>query len=218
MRQGKRPRIRRIGVYGATALVALALIGAGVVNLAQAEHPAATQLDMRGRAVQLDPGTTPPPAVQAQMKVTEATGERFAVPSVGLDVPLGALNEIGNAITPPGFRSAYIVRNMGTTLDTPGDGTVYVVMHALRGGGLAPGNYLTDLRAQTSALSSGAAITVGPQTYDVVSSDTVSKAALPSDATVWTNIPNRLVVITCMEHANGSPSTDNLVIFATRQP
>ncbi len=204
--------------FGAVIAVMLCLVGACAAILIATSAPTSERLDLSGNRVELDPGTAPSSAVAARMKVTEDTGQRFAVPSVGLNVPLGSLNEVDNTITPPGFTSAYMVRNMGTGIDSPEKGTMYVVTHSLRGGGRAPGNYLADSRTQSSAVKSGAVITVGKLTYRVTTSQTVSKKALPATATVWTNTANRLVVITCLEPADGSPSTDNLIIFATLQP
>jgi hypothetical protein len=210
-------RSRRFWVLVAAIAATLCLIGACVVMLTATASSTDARLDLNGSPVQLDPGTAPSPDVEARMDVTEDTGTWFAVPSVDLKVPLGAMNEVDNTITPPGFTSAYVVRNMGATIDSPDDGTLYVVMHALRGGGVGPGNFLADASTQTSAVEPGETITVGTLTYEVTSSKSVSKKALPDDATVWANTPGQLVVITCLEPADGGPSTENLVIFATRQ-
>ncbi|HEX4401972.1 MAG TPA: hypothetical protein VHZ98_11635 [Galbitalea sp.] len=78
-----------------------------------------------------------------------STGVTLNVPSVGLDVPLGALNAVDGEITPPGFTSAYWVRNLAVPASGGAARTVFVVMHSLRGG-VAPGNYLTNVQTQTS--------------------------------------------------------------------
>jgi hypothetical protein len=209
---------RRAWLIGAATVLALGTAGAGVVSFELASHPAAqaAQVDMRGNQVRLEPGVAPSAVVVARMKVTLSTGQRFAVPSVGLDVPLGALTAVDNSITPPGFTSAYLIRNFGTTTSAPAAGTVYVVTHSIRGGGVAPGNYLADIHTQQSRVKPGATLDVAGVLYRVTASETVAKTALPTDGTVWANLPNRLVVITCLEKADGTPSTDNLVLFATR--
>jgi hypothetical protein len=171
---------------------------------------------MRGHPVALDSAATTTVAVESEMKAVPTTGSRFAVPSVRLDVPLGALNAVDHTITPPGFTSAYVVRNLGTTLDAPGAGTIYVVAHSIRGGGVAPGNYLQDTDTETSRVKTGAILHVGNLDYHLTSSEKVTKTQLADNQAIWSDIPNRLVIITCLEHGDGSPSTDNLILTATR--
>lgn len=168
--------------------------------------------DMLGNAVTVDPGGE----VAPESSVTADTHARFRVPSVHLDVPLGVISPTHGQITPPGFTSAYEIRTIGTTPDKPENGTVFVVMHALRNGGIAPGNYVTDVHAARSRLAPGTEVVVAGTTYEVTGSRNVRKRDLPADTTTWTNTPNRLVIITCLEHADGSPSTHNTVITATR--
>jgi len=168
--------------------------------------------DMNGHDVALDPGVELAP----QDTVTTDTGQRFRVPSVGLDVDLKTITPTDGQVTPPGFTSAYEIRSIGTTPSHPEAGTVYVVAHALRNGGTAPGNYLTDIRRQRSRLGPGTIVTVAGVDYAVTGARNVPKSVLAEDAATWTNTPNRLVVITCLERADGSPATHNTVITATR--
>lgn len=202
-----------IAIAGAVLLVAAVAIGL------TASHPAVkngtdTAKDMRGQTVSLDPGETPEPAASA--KAIGSIGATLHVPSVGLDVPLGALNAVNGEITPPGFTSAYWVRNLGVPVSGGATGTVFVVVHSLRGGGVAPGNYLTNVQTQTSRVKDGAIVEVAGIDYTVTGSELITKTTISQNSSVWANTPNRLVLITCLEHANGSPSTDNLVITATR--
>ncbi len=212
-------RIRRQLMIGSAIVGALLLVTVGFLTLGGQGAERTTesaQLDMRGNPVQLDPGVTPSAAVTRRMQVTPSTGKRLVIPSVGLNVPLGALNVVDNTITPPGFTSAYLVRNLGAHLTTPDAGTVYVVAHAIRGGGVAPGNYLADLATHSARVSVGAEISAAGVTYRVTGVESVNKTALPTDRSVWTNTPNRLVIVTCLERADGKPATDNLVVYATR--
>jgi hypothetical protein len=202
-----------IAIAGAVLLVAAMVVGL------TASHPAVTNgtdtaKDMRGQTVTLDPGETPEPAATA--KPVASIGASLHVPSVGLDVPLGALNVVDGQITPPGFTSAYWVRNLGVPVSGGATGTVFVVVHSLRGGGVAPGNYLTNVQTQTSRVKDGAIVEVAGVDYTVTGSQLITKTTISLDSSVWANTPNRLLLITCVEHANGSPSTDNLVITATR--
>src|SRR5699024_8173753 len=111
-------------------------------------------VDMHGDPAALDPGTMPAPAQTKAMRAVEATGHRFRVPSVGLDVPLGALTMVDKTITPPGITSAYRVRNLGVPLRKAARGTVFVAMHSLHDG-VGPGNYLIDEKAGTARVKPG---------------------------------------------------------------
>jgi len=169
---------------------------------------------MRGHPVQIDPDTVNP-TMAAVAKVQQDTGQRFVVSSVGLDVALDSLVVADGNITPPGFASAYLVRNLGTTPTNAATGTVYVVMHSIRGGGVGPGNYLQNTKTGATSLHIGDIITVGGVDYRMDSSTLVLKTQLPADSNVWAAIPGRLIVITCLENADGSPSTKNLIITAS---
>jgi hypothetical protein len=195
----------------AVLLCAGAIAIFGFVTAAPAHGP----VDMKGNQVALDPGTVPPPKVQHEMNAVTATGTRFDVPSVGLDVPLGELSEAGGTITPPGFTSAYAVRNLGVPLTNAASGTVFVVMHSVRGGGVAPGNYLINVDSGTSKLPVGATIKVGALTYTVNGSQTITKTLLPKDAAIWANTAGRLVIVTCLQVPAQTASVDNLIITAT---
>ncbi|GAA4168920.1 class F sortase [Gryllotalpicola koreensis] len=200
------------------ALVAILVIAAGaawVVSASLTHSTAPGTTDMSGKQVALDPGTLPSAEVQKQMHAVADTGPRFRVPAVGLDVPVGQISVAGGQLTPPGFTSVYAVRNLGTTATTPGKGTVYVVTHSLRGGGKAPGNYLTDVARQKAAVTKGEAVFVGSTEYTISGTELVKKSDIGAQKALWANTPNRLAVITCLEKPSGAPSTDNLVIYAT---
>jgi hypothetical protein len=208
--RGRRIAFRVVATLGGIALLAgiATTITAGIRS---GQHNVS---DLRGNAVQLDPGVVPIPAASSQAKAD--TGARLIVKSVGLNVPLGALNAVHGEITPPGFTSAYWVRNEGVSTAASSKGTVFVVMHSLRGRGMAPGNYLADVAHQRSKVPGDATVSVAGVDYVVTGSQLISKGTLSQNAAVWANTPNRLLLITCLEHADGSASTDNLVITATR--
>lgn len=205
-------------VLGAVATVAAAMLSAGVLGISVSTAPqsTATVPDMRGNRVALDPGTVPKPAVVKKMAAVEDTGVRFEVPAVRLNVPLGALNAVDGVIVPPGFTSAYLVRNFGVPPSAGSSGTVYVVMHSIRGGGTGPGNYLYDTATGKSNVPIGSTIEAGGFSYNVTAVQTADKPALRDDAAIWANTPRRLVVITCLELPSGAPSQDNFIITATQ--
>jgi hypothetical protein len=181
------------------------------------QERAAVMVDMKGNAVALDPAEDMPSAAQSGRQKAAASGHgRFRVPSVGLDVPLGALSEVDGVLTPPGFTSVYWVRNRGVSPEAAEDGTVFVVTHSLRGGAVGPGNYLIDVEAGRSTLDVGARVEVDGQLYRVSASRTMGKDALPAAGKVWQDVPGRLVIITCLQTPTGTASTQNVVILAVR--
>jgi hypothetical protein len=172
---------------------------------------------MRGNAVTIDPGAVPIKAVRDQMDASADTGARIVVPSVKLNAPLGAITAVDGVLTPPGFTSVYAVRNVGARVSSPDSGTIYLVTHSLRGGGIAPGNYLIDVNRHRAAVKVGAAIIVDGTTYTVTGSQAIAKPKIGDDPNLWSDIPDRLVIITCLQLPSGEPSVDNMVIIATRK-
>lgn len=169
-------------------------------------------VDMNGNQVRADQAVGSPELAAA----TPSGLGRFSAPSVGLDVPLGALNVVNGRIEPPGFTSAYWVSNLGVSIDNASSGTVFVTMHSLRNGGVGPGNFLIDVDGQKAKIAEGSTITVDGVRYTTTKSETVAAASIGQDSAIWANTPNRLVVITCMQQLQGGVSVENLVIEATR--
>jgi len=167
--------------------------------------------DLAGNTVQVD-GPAPAPSASA---TPDGVG-RFSAPSVGLDVPLGAVSVVDDVLQPPGFTSAYWVRNLGVAPAVASTGTVFVVMHSLRGGGVGPGNALIDVADGRARIADGADIAVAGVHYRVDRSEALAKTAIGGEADVWADTPGRLVVITCLQRPDGRPSTENMVIEATR--
>ncbi|MDQ4502439.1 class F sortase [Sinomonas sp. ASV322] len=218
-RPGRRPRLLLLAAGAASAvLIAVGLTGFAASTTGSTAAPLeahSAPVDLRGNAVAPDQADIPAAAAVQKANPVEASGgDRFSVPSVGLNVPLGALDEVDGAIVPPGFRSAYLVRNRGASPQDPGKGTVFVVMHAVRGG-VGPGNYLIDVDGGRAAIARGAEIAVQGKVYVVSGAETVGKTDLPRHAEVWANTPDRLVVITCLLRPADKTPVDNVVIFAT---
>ncbi|WP_064109929.1 class F sortase [Leifsonia xyli] len=194
--------------------VALILAAVGVMTLVLTPHGTAEgTVDLRGNPVSTDDATLSPEAVAAAAPEPVA-GVRFAVPSVGLDVAMEELTATAADIEPPGFTSVYHLRNHGTALDKPEAGTLFLLTHSIRGGGLAPGNALIDVKNQRSAVSIGATISVGADTYRVTGTEVISKPDLAHRSDVWSDTPGRLVLITCLQNPQGTPSQNNLVLTA----
>jgi len=183
-------------------IVAVALMAGGGFFAFQALHQSSSEVtfpDMSGNRVVPDDPSAGDPSFLAQADAVPDTGTRFIIDSVSLDVPLGEVNEVNGVMNPPGFQSAYRVRNRGVTLDNADKGTVYIVAHALQAPGKAPGNYVTDTKTGTVTVQPGDVIKVGDRTYKMVSSEVIAKTALGQDAALWANTPGMLVFVTCME-------------------
>lgn len=206
----------RLSTGIATAALILGGLGIAITFASAPSLPAGTQRDQRGDAVIIDPGEAPGPSTLKRMNPTVDAGERIVIPSVHLDAPLGAINTVAGVVTPPGFTAVYAIRNLGTRIDQPDNGTVFLVTHSLRGGGTAPGNALIDLEHHRSAVEPGAKIIVAGTAYTATGSQTIAKPDLAKAAGLWADTPGRLVIITCLQRPNGAPSVDNLVIIATK--
>jgi len=207
--QNPTPRRRRwiFLTVGAAAVVVLVVAVIGITRYFS------SPVDMHGNHVQAD--TVAPPVASSSAVPVVGDG-RFIAPSVGLNVPLGALNAVGGVIEPPGFTSAYWIRNEGVSLQDAAKGTVFVVMHSLRNGGVGPGNYLIDVQRQTARIALGATIEVDGVTYRVTGTSAIRKPDIAYASAIWTNTPDRLVVITCLQRPQGGPSLQNMVIEARR--
>lgn len=218
MTRGRQPRLRHHLTVAALAILAGAALVVGALGIAESMRSGDAPggpVDMRGEPVELDPSVTPIPASASR---AVATGHgRLEVPSVDLDVPLGALDAVDGVITPPGFTSAYVVRNLGVPLSRSSRGTTFVVMHSLRGGGVAPGNALVDAASGSARVRAGDPVRADGTTYTVASSRLVARDRIAADADVWADTPDRLVLITCLLTADGSPSSHNLVVTAVRR-
>ncbi|WP_228510610.1 class F sortase [Curtobacterium sp. VKM Ac-2884] len=214
----RRPRRRGDALLWTIAVLAAATLVVGVVGVVTATTGAAsptaiTGTSLDGKQVTLDPGESGT-AASASHAVAD-TGVQLVVPSVGLDVPLGELDAVDGQITPPGFREAYRVRNLGVSLADRADGTVFVVMHSLRNGAIGPGNLLIDVDGQRSEVAVGSSVRIGDARWTVTGSERITKATVAADADVWADEPGRLLLITCLQRPDGSASVDNVVIEAT---
>lgn len=206
--RGAKPRLKRGGIrpllVAVVAVIAAAVIAAIVLLSPRPPAPDAAS----------DPAPIPSPVTSTASSAVDDIGERFRIPSIGLDVPMGAVSEVDGQITPPGFDSVYLVRNRGVELSEADAGTVYVVAHSRPGQAEAPGDALVDLDRETSTVDRGAIIEVGDRRYEVTDTSVVPAADLPSDDTLWAAVPGRLVIITSLQHSDGTPAVDNLVLVA----
>jgi len=172
--------------------------------------------DMAGNLVEPDEqsGVSGPDSTGLDGESNPDIGWQFEVPAVGLKVPLGSSPATGGVINPPGFQSVYWINNLGVGLESVATGTMYTATHSLRGGGVAPGNYLIDVDSQQARIGPGDKIMVGPSSFTVTQTLVVSKLGVASVDGLWEPLPRRLVVLTCMQNPQNAPSLDNLVVIA----
>lgn len=213
MSERRRHRTSRRGL-GAPRIVILALLSivaivAATCTVSTYLHEQSFPKDMKGNPVVVESVAAP-----KNHAVPQVDGMTLRVPSQKLSVPLGELDQVDGVIDPPGFASAYLVRNHGANLGNAVDGTVYVVMHSCRGGATCPGNYLINIATGEASVQPGADVYVAGLHYRVTGSHSVYKPDVSSDADIWQNSPGKLVLLTCLQVPAQTKSIDNMVITA----
>ncbi|MDQ0647268.1 hypothetical protein QFZ53_001464 [Microbacterium natoriense] len=181
------------------------LLGAAVLSWSVVATPDGPR-DLNGNLVLFDEDPPPPADLQPT-----ADGLRLRVPQVELEVGVGEMHSVGGQVTPPDFTNAYIVRDLGGS--GPGD-SVYIAMHSLRGGGVAPGNSLFDADSQQALVAVGSAIYLDGVEYRITQTRNVLKKELPSDG-IWDQPAGTLTLITCLQEIDGRASTMNFVVTAS---
>ncbi|MDR2896587.1 MAG: class F sortase [Propionibacteriaceae bacterium] len=209
------PRKRSIIPLIVAIVLIVAGIGMGVYYFMGGSigaPPAGSFKDMEGKAVlPEDPIATNSAFLQEAAMVADDGGDGFVIPSINLDVPLGSINEVNGVMNPPNFTNAFVIRNRGVDLAHAADGTVYAVTHAIQGG-TAPGNKLQDHGNVT--LTVGDTIKLNGVEYVYESSMQMLKGDIPNEASLWTDDPGRLIIITCVLNPKGGNADDNLILIA----
>lgn len=145
------------------------------------------------------------------MKQVSNIGKRFKAPSVGLDVQLGAMNEVNGLVKPTNFTNAFTIRNrgIGENLKKAKNGTLYVAMHATDVGSIAPGNFLVDNNTRSNRLKEGDTVEVGKLKYKITEYKREGKNLIAQDKELWNGkTKNRIVILTCFPN-----SMDNAVFI-----
>ncbi len=198
------------------AIIVAALGGAaGLVSLAWQDTSAGAALtDMDGRAVILD---MTPDLAAADLR---ATGGRFQVPSLGLDVPLLEMTVADGVLNPPTLTDAFVIRDPDRTPGHASRPTI-VAMHAVRDG-RAPGNAFFEPGAVNPSVTviPGHELRVDGVVYSIVDTEALPKADAARSPDIWGRHPDgdrRLVVVTCLQRQGGAgPASENLVVHAVR--
>ncbi|MDR1711937.1 MAG: class F sortase [Propionibacteriaceae bacterium] len=175
--------------------------------------PEGTYRDMAGNLVQPEnPEDLTPEAIEA-MDVEPMEG-RFQVPAVGLDAPLKKMNMVNNVINPPGFQEVYWIRNLGVSVQEASQGTSYFAAHSLRRGAIGPGNYLIDVEAAEGKVPIGSDMYIDSVKYVVTEVRKVEKKKIKNESDIWQqDIPNRAIVVTCLQRPNNGASVYNIVVI-----
>jgi len=194
-------------------LLALVLICGGIGVGVYALWPktgANTLVDLEGNiVVPDDPDATSPAFLEAADMVVDDGGEGFIIPSVGLNVPLGSVNEVDGVMNPPNFTSAFWIRNRGVSVENAAQGTVYIVAHSTRYG-VAPGNMVQS--NEQSLVKQGDIIQVNGVSYTATGWQAVPQGEIGSVEELWANTPGMLVFVTCVMRNDHQYPTDNLII------
>lgn len=194
-------------VAGGTAITVGLATGALALTLSSPPvGDEAVLFDMAGNAVTPDAGLTADPA-----PVHHVGDGRLVIPSVDLNVPLGEMRTVNGVVAPPGFDSAYVVRDVGSA-----NGLTLVAMHSMRGGGVGPGNALIDVKEGRVRVERGETIRLDGVDYTVTETAVVPKRELSHRTDIWNDEPGRLVLTTCLQNAQNTPSATNAVIIAHR--
>ena len=141
--------------------------------------------------------------------VADDGGEGFSIPSVGLQAPLGSVNEVDGVMNPPNFTSVFWIRNRGVSLDNANQGTIYITARSIRYG-IAPGNYLQD--HEKILVKTGEYIQVNQRTYQITNAEIIGKTDIGKHNELWANTPGMLVFVTDLERNDYATSTNYLVI------
>lgn len=192
------PSRRLAWIIGGALVLALALI--------------ATLLFWPDRA-EIDSRIAEPPTSDevVEMDIAPLDGD-FVVEAAGLAMPLEEMSVVDDVINPPGFDSAYVVRDYADPGDA--DQMSVVALHSLSGGD-APGNKLIDVDEATATVDRGQMIEIQGHNYEITRAFAQGKDAAAADDGVWEDKPGKLLVFTCLQKPDGSPSTDNVIIEAS---
>ena len=192
----------------------------GISFIFQFRKVSSSPVDLNGDPVVFSKGDVPSKTEIEKMNVQDEikssrSPARLRVPSVGLDVPVGSIRAVDGVINPPKFDRAYVVDNIGSSLDKNSDGTVFLVTHSVRRG-FAPGNALIDVSEKRARVNVGDKIYVADNVFRVTGFENVARKSIADSPRIWENVPGRLVLITCMQRSNGKP-VENAVIFAQKE-
>ncbi|MGY1806378.1 class F sortase [Blastococcus sp. SYSU D00669] len=206
-----------LGLVGALLLVLGLAAGTGTAAGADAPAPAPAAPTSGAPAAPGSGSASSTPTPTAAW--TPSSPVHLVVPSVGLDLPLLALDPRGDVIDPPLLTAGYWIEPYGSPVGSAdrATNTLYVAAHS-QGHGDDGFDPLLTADHRGSAVAAGDVVEVrtpqGTVPYTITGTQRIAKGALPGTTDVWEDSPGRLVLITCFQRADGRNSTENLVVFA----
>jgi hypothetical protein len=195
----------RDGAKAEPAVVATAAPTTGATPTTPVSEPATTTSEI--------PSPTPTPLR------TQSSDKHVRIASVGIDLPLLPLTPKHGVIDPPTLTAAYWIEPYGHPVASAGqaDNTLYIAAHS-DGSGVNGFDPLLSPDHKSGAVKAGDVIEVatskGTVRYTVERTQRYVKNALAGADDVWEAHPGRLVLITCFQHTDGRPTTENFVVFA----
>lgn len=166
--------------------------------------------DMQGNAISLEI-----PLEDHEIEKMDIQVEKdlhIKIDELGLDSKVSSMVSVEGVINPPDATQTYLLRDYGTKIEKPAEGTLYVVAHSLKSG-IGPGNYLFDWQNDKILVKEGNVITIGKLKYKVSNVGLTEKTKINKHETIWDNDPNKLVFITCLQRIEGR-SLQNLIVVA----
>lgn len=139
----------------------------------------------------------------------------LSVPSLGLEVPLGTIVPENGEVTPPEFDRAYVVDGYSVSPENAEQGSIYVVFHSERHAHGIGNNFFNQSTGEP-IIGTEEIVTVHGVDYKVLSTEAVRKDELANRSDIWKPTPGRLFLITCLQNAEGTPSTHNFIITAEK--
>ena len=201
----------RRNFFSLIGVASLATGGFFTYSYFQAEEDMAdAPKDMAGNSVSLDIPLTNDEI--EKMNIEPLHQVMIDIEDLGLHSAVSSMNSVEGVINPPDAKQTFLLKDYGTTLDKPAEGTLYVVAHSLKSGE-APGNYLFDWQNDKILVEEGQLINIAELTYKVSIVDLSQKTNIGDHETIWNNEPNTLVFITCLQQRKGR-SVENLIVVA----
>lgn len=167
--------------------------------------------DLSGNKVVLDE-ELPTGATVKKMNITD-TKDSFDIDRIGLHAPMKKMNVVNGVATPPTLDAVFTLRGYGDPGDDNPKGTSYIVTHSVNGGN-APGNKMMDVSKRGSTVVAGDTIRAHGEKYVVEKVFLSPKTETPKNSDIWEQKDGRLIVMTCLQNADGSRSQNNIVIQA----
>lgn len=176
------------------------------------ETPSTSVPSESTKSVEASPQATQPesPSARPTVKMSEPT--HISIAEIGYEADVSQMTTDNGVVDPPTKELTYRVTDRGSQPGEDADNTVYLVCHSASRSDV-PCNtvYRNAAVGQTIRLTTEAS----QLTYRIESIETLSKdGEFENSEKVWSKVPGRLVLITCLQRGLGRSSVENFVVFA----